>query len=247
MINVDTVRVNDLSEIVSHVRVEGVATMLILGHRGASAAEPENTLEAFAAAFAAGADGLEFDVRASADGVPVLSHDRSLVRRTSDPHNVDERTLAELKALDAGRGYRIPTLAETLEIVAGRGFLDIEVKQPGIEQEVLATLEGYQGAWGISSFDWHSLAEFRRQSAAAELWPLAIQFSDALFDVVNDIGAKGIAMHHSQIDEVTLAGAQAQNCLLIAWTVNDREEAKRLKELGVFGLCTDVPGEMQDL
>jgi glycerophosphoryl diester phosphodiesterase len=222
--------------------------MLILGHRGASVAEPENTLESFAAAFNAGADGLEFDVRTSLDGVPVLSHDRShdrsLERRAGDARNIDEMTLAEIKTIDAGRGYRVPTLAETLELCAGRGFLDIEVKQPGIEQQVLDTLEGYAGAWAISSFDWHSLVEFRRRSATIELWPLAVQFSDALFDVAAEIGATGIAMHHSQIDEVTSAGCENQRFQLIAWTVNDREEADRLRTLGIFALCTDVPGEL---
>lgn len=218
--------------------------MLILGHRGASVAEPENTLEAFEAAFKAGADGLEFDVRASSDGIPVISHDRSFERRAGDARNVDELTLAEIKTIDGGRGYHVPTLAETLELCAGRGFLDIEVKQPGIEQQVLDTLKGYTGAWAISSFDWHSLVEFRRRDAAIELWPLAVQFSDALFDVAAEIGAKGIAMHHSQIEEVTSAGCESRRFLLTAWTVNDREEAQRLRDLGIFALCTDVPGEL---
>ncbi|CAN5448072.1 glycerophosphodiester phosphodiesterase [soil metagenome] len=218
--------------------------MLILGHRGASVAEPENTLESFEAAFKSGADGLEFDVRTSLDGVPVLSHDRSFERRAGDARNIDEMTLAEIKTIDVGRGYRVPTLAETLELCAGRGFLDIEVKQPGIEQQVLEALEGYAGSWAISSFDWHSLVEFRRRSAMIELWPLAVQFSDALFDVATEIGAKGIAMHHSQIDEVTSAGCENQRFQITAWTVNDREEADRLRALGIFALCTDVPGEL---
>jgi glycerophosphoryl diester phosphodiesterase len=221
--------------------------MLILGHRGASAVEPENTLQAFESAYAAGADGLEFDVRASNDGIAVLSHDRSLERRAGDPRNVDELTLEEIKAVNAGRGYHIPTLAETLELCAGRGFLDIEIKQPGIEQAVLDALDGYAGAYGISSFDWHSLKEFRRLHSSVELWLLAVQFSDALFTTAGEIGAKGIAMHHSQIDDVTVAGCEAQRYQLIAWTVNDRDEAKRLRDLGVFALCTDIPGDLQSL
>lgn len=221
--------------------------MLILGHRGASIAEPENTLEAFEAAYTAGADGLEFDVRATRDGIPVLSHDRSLERRAGDPRNVDELSLEELKMVDAGRGYRIPTLAETLELCAGRGFLDIEIKQPGIERLVLDALAEYAGAFGISSFDWHCLNEFRKLSSSIELWPLAVQFSDALFTASGEIGAKGIAMHHSQIDEVTIAGCEARRYQLTAWTVNDLEEAKRLAELGVHALCTDVPEELRSV
>jgi glycerophosphoryl diester phosphodiesterase len=221
--------------------------MLILGHRGASASEPENTLQAFEAAYAAGADGLEFDVRASKDGIAVLSHDRSLERRAADPRNIDELTLEEIKAVNVGRGYHVPTLAETLELCAGRGFLDIEIKQPGIEQAVLDALDGYTGDIGISSFDWHSLVEFRRLHSSIELWLLAVQFSDALFATAAELGARGIAMHHSQIDDVTRAGCEAQRYQLIAWTVNDREEAERLRDLGVFALCTDDPGNLQSL
>ncbi|MEZ4625957.1 MAG: glycerophosphodiester phosphodiesterase family protein [Thermomicrobiales bacterium] len=128
--------------------------MLILGHRGASSAHPENTLEAFAAAYEGGAQGLEFDVRGDANNVPVLSHDRSLERRAGDARNVEELTVAELKSLDVGQGYKIPTFAEALTLAGGRGFLDIEVKQAGIEKEILAAVKGYRGQWGISCFDW---------------------------------------------------------------------------------------------
>ena len=76
---------------------KGKHDVLILGHRGASKAHPENTLQAFAAAYEGGAQGLEFDVRADVNGVPVISHDRSLERRASDARNVDELTVDELK------------------------------------------------------------------------------------------------------------------------------------------------------
>ncbi|MEZ4498135.1 MAG: glycerophosphodiester phosphodiesterase [Thermomicrobiales bacterium] len=148
--------------------------MLILGHRGASSAHPENTLEAFAAAYEGGAQGLEFDVRGDANNVPVLSHDRSLERRAGDARNVEELTVAELKSLDVGQGYKIPTFAEALTLAGGRGFLDIEVKQAGIEKEILAAVKGYRGQWGISCFDWDCLATFRSLDRDVKLWLLAI-------------------------------------------------------------------------
>jgi glycerophosphoryl diester phosphodiesterase len=215
--------------------------MLILGHRGASKAHPENTLEAFAAAYEGGAQGLEFDVRADVNGVPVLSHDRSLERRAGDPRNVDELTVEELKTLDMGQGYRMPTLAETLELCGGRGFLDIEVKQAGIEQAVLNDLSGYRGAWAISSFDWSSLAAFRKLDRNVELWSLAMQFNDALFDTARQIAAKGVAMHHSQLNESSVASCREKGLGVLAWTVNDAGEAQRLADLGIDALCTDVP------
>lgn len=221
--------------------------MLILGHRGASKAYPENTLAAFAAAYDAGADGLEWDVHATADGVPVLTHDRSLARRTGDDRNVDEATLEQIKQLDAGNGEQIPTLAEALALCAGRGYLDIEVKQSGIETEVLDVLNGYEGTWGISSFDWTSLVSFRALSAEAELWLLAMKTDQALFDTAARIRAKGVALHFSAITTESVAALTKANLQIFAWTVNDPDEAKRLNDLGIEGLITDVPETIKPL
>lgn len=224
-----------------NIRSRGRGKVLILGHRGASKAYPENTLEAFGAAFEGGAQGLEFDVRASKDGVPVISHDRSLERRAGDPRNIDELTLDELRRIDVGQGYALPTLKETLELVGGRGFLDIEVKQAGIEKEVLASLAGYRGEWGISSFDWTSLEAFRGLDREVKLWLLAMQFSDSLFATAARLRAVGIAMHHSQLNDASVNSAHRAGLSVIAWTVNDAGEAQRLADLGIFAICTDVP------
>jgi glycerophosphoryl diester phosphodiesterase len=215
--------------------------MLVLGHRGASAAHPENTLEAFAAAYEGGAQGLEFDVRGDVNNVPVVSHDRSLERRAGDPRNVDELTIEELKTLDVGQGYHLPTLAEALTLAGGRGFLDIEVKQPGIEKEILAALNGYRGQWGISSFDWSTLETFRSLDRGVELWLLSMSFSDSLISTAAKLNAVGIAMHHSQLNEASMAQAEEAGLSVIAWTVNDAAEAQHLADLGCFALCTDVP------
>jgi len=222
-------------------------TVLILGHRGASKTYPENTLAAFAAAYDAGADGLEWDVHATADGVPVLTHDRSLARRTGDGRNVDEATLEQIKQLDAGNGERIPTLAEALALCAGRGYLDIEVKQSGIEADVLDVLNGYEGAWGISSFDWTSLVTFRELSADAELWLLAMKTDQSLLETAARISAKGVALHFSAISAESIARLSAAKLQILAWTVNDPAEARRLNDLGIEGLITDIPESIKPL
>ena len=220
---------------------------MILGHRGASKAHPENTLIAFQAAYEANADGLEWDVHATSDGIPVLTHDRSLARRTGDVREVDMVTLDELKALDAGGGQQIPTLAEALALCDGRGYLDIEVKQSGIEQQVLDDLEGYKGSWGISSFDWSSLVAFRELSDTAELWLLSIQVNRILLETAERIQAKGIALYFPAIDAQTVTALHAVGLQIFAWTVNDEAEAKRLDDLGIDGLITDVPETIKPL
>lgn len=118
--------------------------MRVLGHRGARLDAPENTLAAFRAALAQGADGVELDVRRSADGVLVCLHDADLERTTDAEGPVGRRTVAELRDVDAGSrferdgtfpfratGVCVPTLAEALDAVPPPGLVDIEVKAGG--------------------------------------------------------------------------------------------------------------------
>ncbi|MBI5652332.1 MAG: glycerophosphodiester phosphodiesterase [Chloroflexi bacterium] len=108
---------------------------LIIGHRGASAVAPENTLAAFKRAFELGADGIELDVTLTKDGVPVVIHDEKVDRTTNGHGLVKQMTLDQIKQFDAGawfdekyRGEKIPTLAETLGAIGARGLVNIELK-----------------------------------------------------------------------------------------------------------------------
>jgi glycerophosphoryl diester phosphodiesterase len=145
---------------------------LIVAHRGASAAQPENTLAAFEAALEAGADAVELDVRLTSDGVPIVLHDADVAAATDGSGFVHDMTLAEVKRLDASRGggsgrAEVPTLAEVLEAVGDRGGVDVEIKnlpgEPAFDspQEAIleATLEvladsAFGGPVLVSSFNW---------------------------------------------------------------------------------------------
>src|SRR6185369_3234163 len=78
---------------------------LIIGHRGASAVAPENTMAAFREAIAAGADGIEFDVRLTRDRVPVVIHDSTLHRTAALPQRIAELSLSDLKSVDVGSWF----------------------------------------------------------------------------------------------------------------------------------------------
>jgi glycerophosphoryl diester phosphodiesterase len=104
---------------------------LILGHRGASAHAPECTLAAFELALDQGADGIEFDVQLSADGWPVVIHDSHVNRTTNGDGPVAKLTLAQLRALDAGEGQKVPTLIEVFETFGARMLYNVEIKQSG--------------------------------------------------------------------------------------------------------------------
>src|SRR3954447_3335056 len=171
------------------------ATMLIYGHRGLSGGFPENTLLAFREALAAGVDGIEFDVHATSDGVPVVIHDRSLERTTNGTGYVDEVPLSHLRDLDAGQGERVPTLEETLALIGDRVHLDIEVKQSGIAEAVLRVLRAHaETRWAISSFDWDTLRTLRALDGQAELWPLTERWSDDVIAVARELGSPTVAL-----------------------------------------------------
>ncbi len=216
--------------------------MLIYGHRGASAEEPENTLLGFRRALEIGADGLEFDVQVTADRVPVIIHDRLLDRTTNATGPIDLRTLDSLKEVDAGKGERIPTLEQSLELIGDRAHLDVEIKQGGIEREVLEVLAKFPNArWAISSFDWTVLEAVRARSATADVWLLAVVVSDALFHAARHVNASGVSLLSRALTEETAARLKNAGLDIIIWTVNDPVEALRVAELGAKGLCTDDP------
>lgn len=107
--------------------------MMVAGHRGDSANYPENTMAAFRAAIAAGADMIETDVRLTRDGVPVLIHDRTLDRTTDCTGYIKDFNFAEIRKVNAGTAelpQQIPTLEELLELLQGTDVtLNLEVKE----------------------------------------------------------------------------------------------------------------------
>ena len=126
----------------------------VIGHRGNRAYAPENTIESFAQAVALGADAIEFDVRLSADGIPVVHHDPTLVRTTDGIGEVSRLKLSELRNLDAGAkftrdggktfpyrnaGHRIPTFEEVVDAFPSTPLI-IEIKDTlaaGAVREIL--------------------------------------------------------------------------------------------------------------
>ena len=96
-----------------------------------------------------GADAIEIDVQASADGVPVLMHDLTVDRTTNGSGAVAKLTLERLRALDAGDGERVPTLAEVLALTKGNALLVTEIKQPGVEAHVANVVREQDALTGV--------------------------------------------------------------------------------------------------
>jgi glycerophosphoryl diester phosphodiesterase len=231
---------------------------LVLGHRGASADAPENTLAAFRLAMEQGADGVELDVWRCATGEVVVHHDEDTRRVAGAGLLVPDAPLAALRALDVGawkgerfRGERIPLLAEVLGAVPG-AIVNVELKSRGRDVRLAAAAArvlraaGAQGRVVVSSFDWRLAVAFR--VAAAEI-PVGLLFDRAsarrwLPLAVPLLGAS--AVH----PERTLATAErvrrwaGRGLGVAVWTIDDAEEARRLAALGATALVTNVPARI---
>ncbi len=217
--------------------------MKIYAHRGYSAAFPENTLAAFQGALNLGVYGIELDIHASADGVPVVIHDEDLARTTNGTGLVISKTAANLATLDAGNGQGVPTLEEVLTLANGRLHFDIEIKGANCEQAVLDALSRHpQTKAAISSFDWEVLANARALDQGIEIWVLMDDVTSEAIATAKSLGASTLAVHHLSVTAAAMEKAADANLQVMAWTVNSQDEADRLRNLDVVSICTDDPG-----
>lgn len=208
---------------------------LRIAHRGMPRQERENTLPSFAAALAAGADGIELDVHATADEVVVVHHDPRLRRGPA----ISETAWRDLQAAARDDGIEIPTLSAVCELVGDRAELFVEIKGEGIERAVAAVLAGHRGPSAIHSFDHGTIAHLSRLDRSLRL---GLLFEERSPDVAAMLAANGAVdawPHHSLVDGPLVQAVHAVGGRVIAWTVNDQASIARLTALEVDGLCTD--------
>jgi glycerophosphoryl diester phosphodiesterase len=211
---------------------------LRLAHRGDWRVAGENTIAAFEAALAVPAcDGLEFDVRASIDGVPVVCHDETLARVHGRPERVDAMTSTSL--FDLG----VPTLEDVLRVAGRRPFLDVELKvDPGpVVVEVLAAGRGPELHNAvISSFDHAALEAMGRR---APTWPRWLNTGTLDAATVADalaLGCRGVSVEWHALDAGSVDRARANGLDVASWTVRRRATFDRLERLGVSAVCVEA-------
>jgi glycerophosphoryl diester phosphodiesterase len=210
---------------------------LRLAHRGDHRRLPENSLAAFLAALAIpGCDGLEFDVRRSRDGIPIVLHDATLARVQGRPERAAELTAAELARLG------VPTLAAVLGAAPAPVFLDIELKED-LGMAVVDVLREARGpdldSAAISSFEPAALAHVRTLAPTWRCWLNADDMQPAALALARDLGCAGVAAEWHAIDRPAVDRARALGLEVVAWTVRRRATFRRLTELGVIGVCVE--------
>ncbi len=232
-------------------------TCLVIGHRGASAAFPENTLEAFAAAATLGADWVELDVHRSADGVGVVHHDAALA---------DGRRIADLAAADLPDA--VCTLTAALELCRTHDLgVNVEIKsdprEPGfdatyavVDVALDAMRRPESGAddvlgdgsarFLVTSFDPGCLDAVRERSSFAT-GQLAFDIRDVgrLIDRAADAGHAAVNPWDPFVDEAFVARAAGAGLRVFPWTVDDPDRMRALVDLGVAGIITNVPDRLR--
>jgi glycerophosphoryl diester phosphodiesterase len=234
---------------------------LVVAHRGASSSHPENTLEAFDAAIAAGAEIVELDVRLSADGVAVVMHDPEVSRATDGHGFVHELSLAHIKGMNAGgsRHAEVPTLREVLDLVSGRAGVDLEIKNiPGepafdspVESVVEATLRelessSFVGEVVISSFNWISIERSREIAPAVPTGFLTIAAVEPHAALVYARGA-GHEWVLPQVEAILRAGepfvaeAHEDGVRVGTWVADEETLLSMLFSWGIDAVASNDP------
>jgi glycerophosphoryl diester phosphodiesterase len=244
-------------------RVAGPAVADV-GHRGASAYAPENTLASFREAKTRKADYFELDVQQTKDDEPIVMHDTTLSRTTNaetvfphrSPWRVGDFTLGEIKRLDAGswfsarfKGERVPTLAETLREMEGSDLkLVLEIKSPalypGLTGRVAQQLRAQPdwllpGRLIVQSFDWPSMQAFHRLLPAVPTAVIGTPPPARLPAV-----AKYAGYVNPRYDTVTAAYVRqvhAQHMKVFAWVADSEATMRKLLDDDVDGIVSDRP------
>jgi glycerophosphoryl diester phosphodiesterase len=205
----------------------------------------ENTLAGFALAVSAGAQGIELDVHATADGVAIVHHDAALPSAPGAPHGAVGPTIRTLSFAqlrhETFHGGEIPSLEEALACIDGRAMVYVEIKAPEMERVVIDEIRAHDVPAAIHSFD-HRVA-LRTRELAPHL-PTGILSASYLIEpdvALRSARARDYWQAWELIDGALVERVHAAGGRVIAWTVNSLDAVARLRALGVDGICTDVP------
>ncbi|MCL5808906.1 MAG: glycerophosphodiester phosphodiesterase [Deltaproteobacteria bacterium] len=243
---------------------QGKYPLLVTAHRGFSGKAPENTLASFRAAIDAGSDMIELDVHLTRDNEVVVIHDDTLERTTTGQGKVADKTLAELKRLDAGlwfnprfAGERIPTLAEVLTLVRGRIRLNIELKKgkhfPYTMEELadrtLAVVEqaGMTEQTLFSSFTPAAIDRIRVRNPRL---PIALIVDKAWAKPEEPGGGRlyrTLNCRATVLNEENLRSAHAAGIKVHVWTVDTQAAMEKFIALAVDGIITNHPDRLIEI
>ncbi|MEU0945238.1 glycerophosphodiester phosphodiesterase [Streptomyces canus] len=214
---------------------------LTIGHRGVMGTEPENTLRSFVAAQQAGLDVIELDLHLSKDGALVVMHDTDVDRTTDGTGPIAEKTLTELRALDAGRGEHVPVFEEVLDAV--RSPLQAEIKDIAaaralaevmLRRDLVARVE-------VSSFHDEAIAEIGRLVPGVRTALIGSRFGPDIVERAVEAGAETVCLNIRRLTLEVVEAARKADLKIIGWVVNTQDQLRLVRALGLDGATTDYP------
>ena len=229
--------------------------MLVIAHRGASAVEPENTLRAFARAIEMGAQMIELDLHLTRDGHVVVIHDDDLSHTTNARGCVSQVTLEEIRRADAGKGERVPTLKETLELTRGRVQLYLEIKAPQAAAETLRIVRDFncQNEVMLASFDLVLMKELGETVSDMEIGLILgtpslnprVRWREAFpWRALRYYQYQTLCMQVRLCSASLARKIKQQGKKLYVWTANSEPDYARMIAHNVDGIVTDTPDRL---
>lgn len=225
-----------------------MGAILKIGHRGAKAHSPENTMDSFMKALELGVDGIELDVHVCATGELVVIHDFTVDRTTNGSGEVHKMTLSELKKLRIDEKHSIPMLDEVLALVNRKCLVNIEMKGRHTAKPVSDFVDKYvkERGWSyddfiVSSFQREELLVMSDINKNIHLGVLSQASVTQAWEWAEEFSAKAIHPHYSLLTESNVKKAQQAGLRVYTWTINEPEDIERIKSYNVDGIISDYP------
>ena len=214
---------------------------LVIAHRGASAREPENSLAAFRAAATLGADAVELDIHATADGALIVHHDELV----EGAHAIPRLTADRVRTFRLANGEPLPTLEQALAAVGTRLEVFIEVKSldPRFDGRLLDAMQRgpNPSSYAIHSFDHRIVRRLGLVRPGLRCGVLSSSYPIRPLAALADAGATMLWQERTMVDRPLADALHGSGMQLLVWTVDDAADMQRLLELGVDGLCSNRP------
>jgi glycerophosphoryl diester phosphodiesterase len=216
--------------------------LLKIGHRGARAYEPENTLASFRYAAELGVDAIELDVRKTKDNELVVIHNADVNKTTNGNGPVNSFTLNEIKKLVTDKDEHIPTLEEVLDAMARRVKVLIELKEAGTEEKVIELIQRKKLKDSVIIISFHEdiLRKVRELDDDVTLGLVYVRHKNPI-QAALALKAEYLLYLYRFTHSANVKKAHEAGLKVIVWTINTKEEAIEYKKKGVDGIASDRP------
>jgi glycerophosphoryl diester phosphodiesterase len=218
----------------------------IVGHRGAAAEAPENTLRGFQRGLELGVAGMELDVQLTRDERLAVIHDATVDRTTGGRGRVRDFTLAELQKLDAGQGEHIPGLEEVVDLVQGRAYLLVELKQPEAAPALLRFCQERRlfADVRVISF-WHPVIKaLKEQEPRLQTGALMVGCPADPGGLARAALADTLVLNYQYVNQELADAAHRQGLQVSVWNIDSPDIIKPYLEMDLDAICTNRPGEI---